>query len=101
MPLLPQTTQKRQQLLIYMLVVVIVATAVVLYFGFFSAPTLPEEGAGVAGISADVVKIGAVVERIRTLILVLDDPSFKNLKVHGDLPVKPDRTGRLNPFMPY
>lgn len=101
MPLLPQTTQKRQQLLIYTLVVVIVATAAVLYLGFFRAPALPEEGAGVAGIPAEVVKIGAVVERIRSLILVLDDPSFKNLKVHGDLPVKPDRTGRLNPFMPY
>lgn len=101
MPLLPQTTQKRQQLLIYALVVVIVATAVVLYFGFFRAPALPEEVTGLAGVPTEVVKISAVVERIRSLIKVLDDPSFKGLKVHGDLPVKADRTGRSNPFIPY
>lgn len=103
MPLLPQTQQKRQQILIYILAVVVVATALVLYIGFFRAPALPSaEAPGfVGGVPIEVTRIGAVIERIQTLVKILDEPTFKSLKVHGDLPVKPDKTGRVNPFIPY
>lgn len=103
MPLLPQTQQKKQQILIYILILVVVVTSLVLYFGFFRAPILQtEEQPGfLGGVPVEVTKIGAVVERIKSLIQVLDDPLFKSLKVHGDLPVKPDKTGRSNPFISY
>ena len=32
---------------------------------------------------------------------VLESTQFKNLRSHGDLPVKSGQTGRTNPFLPY
>ena len=102
--------EKKQKILIVILVVSVLAAAVVFVWNFSdsktvsmpaetisetideSFPYLNEENGSLP--SEELVSTELDLK-------VLESMQFKDLRSHGDLPVKADQTGRSNPFLPY
>ena len=98
MPLLPQDNLKKQKILLIILIIVIVAIIITLYFGYFyknSSITNPFKNN-----APESAALQNLLKDLETNLTILDDSNFKNLKIHGKLPIILDATGRTNPFIP-
>ena len=99
---LPQ--EKRQRILMVALAVIVIATLIILYFGFRSpspstsfpvGPTIPQPTVSL------LPSLENVIEKIDFDINFLKGPLLEKLKIYGEWPLKIEKKGRPNPFLPY
>ena len=85
--------EKQRQTILIIILIVIIIGAVVWYF-MLQKSSKPEEFMSGTIIPSSEQKI----KDIQLNLDVLDNPLFKDLKVHGLLPVTSGETGKSNPF---
>ena len=102
--------EKKQKILTVILVTCFLVMAIVLIWNF-SGPKTSNQPAEMISETADgnfpylnkengsLPSEGLVSTELD--LKVLESAQFKNLRSHGDLPVKSGQTGRINPFLPY
>ena len=110
--------EKKQKILAVILVTCFLVMAIVLIWNFSGSETVSKPAATVSEdeMISDFETIGEsfpyLNEKNGSLpseelvsteldLKVLESMQFKDLRSHGDLPVKPGQTGRPNPFLPY
>ncbi len=104
--------QKKQKILIVILIALILSIALVLVWVFLGPKTVTkqpaekeiskmakEKSSGEEG--GRIFPMGEGLVSTELDLSILEKPQFKNLRSHGDLPVKAGQTGRANPFLPY
>ncbi len=102
--------EKKQKILMVVLVVSILAAAIVLIWNFAGPKTSNQPTEIISktnnenfpyldGKNGSLPSEGLVSTELD--LKVLESTQFKDLRSHGDLPVKAGQTGRTNPFMPY
>ena len=101
--------EKKQKILAVVLVVCLLIMAIVLVWNFSGTKTsnrlneiIPEATDSFPYLDKEEVFLPSE-ELVSTELdlKVLESMQFKELRSHGDLPVKSGETGRLNPFLPY
>ena len=102
--------EKKQKILMVVLVVSILAAAIVLIWNFAGPKTSNQPAEIISETNnenfpyLDVENGSLSNEELVSTELdlkVLESMQFKDLRSHGDLPVKVGKTGRPNPFLPY
>jgi flagellar basal body-associated protein FliL len=102
--------EKKQKILTVILVICFLAMAVVLIWNFAGSKTsnrptetisetINENFPYLDEENGSLPSEGLVSTELD--LKVLESMQFKDLRSHGDLPVKVDQTGRPNPFLPY
>ena len=102
--------EKKQKILAVILVTCFLVMAIVLIWNFSGPKTSSKPAATVSEtINENFPYLSKENESLPSEGLVsteldlkvLESTQFKDLRSHGDLPVKTGQTGRSNPFMPY
>ena len=102
--------EKKQKILAIILVTCFLVMAIVLIWNFSGSKTASQPAAMISETinesfpylneeNGSLSKEGLVSTELD--LKVLESTQFKDLRSHGDLPVKANQTGRPNPFMPY
>jgi flagellar basal body-associated protein FliL len=102
--------EKKQKILAVILVTSVLAMAIVLIWNFSEpktsnqpaemiSETINENFPYLSENNGSLPSEGLVSAELD--LKVLESMQFKDLRSHGDLPVKAGQTGRLNPFLPY
>ena len=99
---LPQ--EKKQRILMVALAVIVIATLIILYFVFRSpppstsfpvGPTIPQSTVSL------LPSLENIIEKVDFDINFLKGSLLEKLKIYGEWPLKIEKKGRPNPFLPY
>ena len=102
--------EKKQKILMVILAVSVLAAAIVLVWNFSGPKTISQPAETISKTIDESFPYlneenGSLPseELVSTELdlKVLESTQFKDLRSHGDLPVKAGETGRPNPFLPY
>ncbi len=102
--------EKKQKILAIILVTCLLIMAIVLIWNFSGPKTSNQPAETISktnnenfpyldGKNESLPSEGLVSTELD--LKVLESTQFKDLRSHGDLPVKTGQTGRPNPFLPY
>ena len=102
--------EKKQKILMVILAVSVLAAAIVLVWNFSGSETSNQPAETISQKNNEnfpyldekngsLPSEGLVSTELD--LKVLESTQFKDLRSHGDLPVKAGETGRPNPFLPY